>query len=212
MNNNDALQIMRALADGISPDSGEPLSNDSIFQSTKITRALFASISALEHKIRTDTRRQNLPSNAGNPWKENEEKLMVEEFDKGESVTEIAKRHGRTRGAIQSRLLKLGKLEIIPDIESKSDLSEEEVNQDTNIAHIDIIDDIVECIDCGEEISKARIRANPNANRCVHCQGLIEKINPSSIKRMVDDGLAGSREDHKKLRANLYSDMRNREL
>ncbi len=73
------------------------------------------------------------------------------------------------------------------------------------------LNDIVECIDC-EEILKARIRANPNANRCVHCQGLIEIINPSSVKRMVDEGLAGSREDHKKLRANLYSDMRKREL
>jgi DnaK suppressor protein len=31
------------------------------------------------------------------------------------------------------------------------------------------------CIDCGEEIGFARLRANPGAERCIRCQTLFEK-------------------------------------
>jgi DnaK suppressor protein len=31
------------------------------------------------------------------------------------------------------------------------------------------------CIDCGQDIMFARLRANPGAERCIHCQTLFEK-------------------------------------
>jgi len=35
---------------------------------------------------------------------------------------------------------------------------------------------IVECIDCGEEIDPARLRAKPDAVRCIDCQTKFERI------------------------------------
>ena len=42
-------------------------------------------------------------------WAE-EETALVEAFDEGESVARIAKVHGRSRGAIEARLVALGKM------------------------------------------------------------------------------------------------------
>jgi len=63
------------------------------------------------------------------------------------------------------------------------------------------------CVDCGNLIPQARVEAIPNVQRCTKCQSLNERQNPSVVKRKVDEGLAGSREDHKKMRARQWSDM-----
>ena len=63
------------------------------------------------------------------------------------------------------------------------------------------------CVDCGNLIPQARVKAIPNVQRCTECQSLNERQNPSLVKRKVDEGLAGSRDDHKKMRARQWSDM-----
>ena len=110
MDNDEALKIIQALADGVNPVNGEVLPDNSPYQSAKVVRALNASIKAIEHKIKSDTRRSNLPENAGKPWSNEEDYQIAKAFDNGVSVTEIANTHQRTRGAIQSRLVKLGKI------------------------------------------------------------------------------------------------------
>jgi len=55
-------------------------------------------------------RQRSLPENAGNPWTTEEDNLLIEQFDKGLTVMEMAGHHKRTEGAIKSRLLKLGKI------------------------------------------------------------------------------------------------------
>lgn len=66
------------------------------------------------------------------------------------------------------------------------------------------------CSDCGAPIPDARVRNNPDCKRCVRCQKAYEKDNPSLTERKIDEGLAGSREDHKRMRGNQMSDMRKR--
>jgi hypothetical protein len=42
--------------------------------------------------------------NAGNPWSPEEDRRLLSESDSGMSISEIAAAHGRTKGAIESRL------------------------------------------------------------------------------------------------------------
>lgn len=48
------------------------------------------------------------PANVGAAWNEEEDKRLAEEFRSGMKVAEIAREHGRTSGAIRSRLKKQG--------------------------------------------------------------------------------------------------------
>ena len=69
------------------------------------------------------------------------------------------------------------------------------------------------CIDCGEQITEARVKALPDTTRCVGCQSRLESSAPNSHVRKIDEGLAGTREGHKRMRGQQRGDMlkRNRE-
>ncbi len=56
-------------------------------------------------------RKMNRPDGAGASWSEEEEKKLDEEFNAGMKISEIAKIHDRTNGAIRSRLRKHGLIE-----------------------------------------------------------------------------------------------------
>ena len=66
------------------------------------------------------------------------------------------------------------------------------------------------CVDCGELIPKARVAAVPDVQRCTKCQSLVERRDPAITKRKIDEGLAGSRDDNKKMRARQWGDMMSR--
>ena len=51
-----------------------------------------------------------LPRNAGKPWTDIEEEKLLEEFYSGMTTSAIAREHGRSKGAIESRLADLGKI------------------------------------------------------------------------------------------------------
>ncbi|MDD2545547.1 MAG: TraR/DksA C4-type zinc finger protein [Burkholderiaceae bacterium] len=36
-----------------------------------------------------------------------------------------------------------------------------------------------QCTDCGSPITAARLQATPEASRCIHCQGQVEKHHPA---------------------------------
>lgn len=50
------------------------------------------------------------PRNAGKPWTELEDHKLEDEFDSQMPIAAIAQEHGRTKGAIESRLVRLGKI------------------------------------------------------------------------------------------------------
>jgi len=111
MKTEKALQILKILADGIDPTSGEVFANGSVYNRPEVIRALFVAIDALERIKRNERRKSTLPENAGKPWDKLEDEVLSSEFDSGKSIGEIANLHKRTTGAIESRLIKLGKIE-----------------------------------------------------------------------------------------------------
>ncbi len=110
MNESEALNIIRALADGVNPCTGEVFPKDSPYQNAQTVRALHSAVSALEAAAKRKKRKKKLPERAGQPWKNEEDNMLIKKFDDGAIVSEIAKEHQRTTGAIKSRLEKLGEL------------------------------------------------------------------------------------------------------
>lgn len=100
-----AKELLSALADGIDPFTGEILSQSHVCNQPEIIRALHEVLNAIP-----ETKKKNLPRNAGKPWTEIEEEKLLDEFDSGMTTSAIAKEHGRSRGAIESRLADLGKI------------------------------------------------------------------------------------------------------
>ena len=105
-----ALKIIQALADGVNPCTGEVLSTGSILQNPQIIRALFAAIEALKAEMKRQEKTRNLPQRAGQPWNEKESSLLEKRFDQGLSISDIAREHERTSGAIKAQLERLGKI------------------------------------------------------------------------------------------------------
>lgn len=111
MNTSEAIRIIDALANGINPTTGELLEEDSLYNNPMVIRALFTSLKALERLDKADKKKRDLPGKAGKAWTEEEEKELTDAFDQGIPISEIADRHARTKGAITSRLVKLGRIE-----------------------------------------------------------------------------------------------------
>jgi hypothetical protein len=105
----EELEILHSLAAGKHPFTRASLPDDSCYQSAKVLRALLAAIKVLEKK----SRQRSLPQNAGQPWSSEEDIECGKCFDQGMTIIEMAKKHGRTEGAIRSRLEKLGRITLV---------------------------------------------------------------------------------------------------
>ncbi|MBK6637275.1 MAG: hypothetical protein IPH08_16790 [Rhodocyclaceae bacterium] len=116
----EAKKIIDALANGIDPETGEILLSQSTFNSPQVIRALFVAASALERAARRADRDNSLPNNAGRSWSEEEDKQLLVIFDSGTPVKEIAARHGRTLGAITSRLVRLGRIKDSTEVRASA--------------------------------------------------------------------------------------------
>jgi hypothetical protein len=114
MDENKALAILSALANGVNPLTGEVFPPDSPYQTTDVVRALFLAASLLESRAKPKARTTSLPGNAGKPWTSEEDQKLLYEFDRGASVATLAQAHGRTTAGIQARLEKHGKLQASP--------------------------------------------------------------------------------------------------
>ena len=107
----EALKLLRVLAEGIDPFTGEEYPDESPYQHPKVIRALYKAVQILESQEAKERARARLPEHAGESWDEGEDAQLASEFEAGLSLQEIACRHKRTVGAIQSRLVKQGRLE-----------------------------------------------------------------------------------------------------
>jgi len=113
MERDKALGILKALADGIDPRTGEPFPVDSPYQDSDTVRALYYAVQTLENPARTGERsapQKNQPENAGRPWSDEEEAQLRQAFESGKTVLDLAQEHKRSRIAIEARLVKLGKI------------------------------------------------------------------------------------------------------
>jgi len=110
MKEHRARQILQALVQGIDPLTGEELAPGTVLQPADVLRALLAGVSALEQMAARAQRRAQLPGNVGRAWTEEEEGMLVAAFKSGDSLADIAAKHGRTLRAIEARLERLGLL------------------------------------------------------------------------------------------------------
>ena len=110
-----ALRIVSALADGCDPATGEVMGRDHILQQPDIVRALAAAVAALNCQAGTKEkeREDSGSTRVGQAWTPDEDEMLLSAFDRGTTVGELAAKHERTRGAIQSRLVKLGRLDPV---------------------------------------------------------------------------------------------------
>ena len=110
MNQTEALSVVRSLANGVDPESGEVFPADSIYQRAPVVRALYAAAEALEKSERFERRKQQLPPKTGEPWSEDEDRKLLAAFDAGRGLQELAAAHERTTSAVRLRLVKYGRL------------------------------------------------------------------------------------------------------
>jgi hypothetical protein len=103
-----ARQIIDTLAQGIHPVTGEAMPADSPYNEPPVIRALFAVSRALSGKPPSAARK--LPANAGKPWDPEEDARLDAAFAGGAELKQLAGDFGRTPFAVESRLVKLGKL------------------------------------------------------------------------------------------------------
>jgi len=114
MDHEKALRILKTLADGIDPGTGETLPAASAYQHPDAVRALFVAIRALEAP-EAETKRSTPASrpgtgNSGKPWSKEEDEQLLATFDGGQTVEAIAQAHGRSKVAIEARLAKFGRM------------------------------------------------------------------------------------------------------
>jgi hypothetical protein len=105
-----ALPIVKALADGVNPVTGEQYPENSPYAEPRALRALFSAVDLMQREVERDRRRERLPANFGKPWNEGEDHAVVAAFDAGVAIPDLARKHARTQGSIRLRLEKLGKL------------------------------------------------------------------------------------------------------
>jgi len=109
-----ALPIVRALADGVNPVTGEAYPEDSPYAEPRALRALYSAVDLMSREVERENRKERLPANFGKPWTEGEDRSLMTEFDEGSTVPELARKHLRTHSSIRLRLEKLGKIEPSP--------------------------------------------------------------------------------------------------
>jgi hypothetical protein len=109
-----ALPIVRALADGINPVTGETYPDQSPYAEPRTLRALYSAVDLMQREMDRERRRERLPANFGKPWTAEEDVVLAGEFDSGLTLGEIARKHQRTQSSIRLRLEKLGKIEPTP--------------------------------------------------------------------------------------------------
>jgi hypothetical protein len=110
MNQGQALEVVRSLANGVDPDSGEVFPPESPYQRPQVVRALYQAASALERSARFESRRSQLPPKTGEPWTEDEDRKLLASFDAGRALQDLAAAHERTMAGVRARLVKYGRL------------------------------------------------------------------------------------------------------
>jgi DNA-binding NarL/FixJ family response regulator len=105
-----AKQVLRALIQGVDPETSGELPKDTVLNRVDVVRALLSSVDAIEQVTARQARRALLPSGVGQHWTEDEEQRLKEAFANGDAIPDIAQRHNRTVRAIEARLERIGLL------------------------------------------------------------------------------------------------------
>ena len=116
----EAREILRVLANGVDPVTGEVLPAASPYNEPKVIRALFTildtpKIKRESKKTLKEKQQENVaagrPRNAGLPWSYELKGELAGKYQRGVALDELAQHFARTRGAISSELVKQGLIE-----------------------------------------------------------------------------------------------------
>jgi hypothetical protein len=113
MDREQVIAVVESLANGTDPNTGARIPQDT-FHSADTIRALFAASALLKAGAATAVRRRagsTKLTSAGAPWSTEEDEQLCREFDTKMTIGQIALQHGRSSGAITSRLVKLGRID-----------------------------------------------------------------------------------------------------
>src|SRR6478672_1728840 len=113
MEREQVIAVVEALANGTDPSTGARIPHET-FHSADTIRALFAAGALLKADAGGAARRRlggSKLTSAGAPWGAEEDERLCRELDAKMTVAQIALKHGRSSGAITSRLVKLGRID-----------------------------------------------------------------------------------------------------
>ncbi|HSD43868.1 MAG TPA: hypothetical protein VLD36_18615 [Burkholderiales bacterium] len=112
MDQEKALGILQSLSNGTDPFTGKSFSADSPYQHPDVVRALFQAVRAMESAVAAQKRQAARPAggNSGKPWSKDEDERLLDAFDRGQSVDDLARAHSRSRLAIEARLARFGRV------------------------------------------------------------------------------------------------------
>jgi len=76
----EALTIVRKLADGVHPETGEVLQTDCLYNHPQAVRALHRAVEALEFQDERERTKRFLPRNAGKPGRTKRTRKSVKSY------------------------------------------------------------------------------------------------------------------------------------
>ena len=115
METTEVRSIVKTLAQGIDPTTGEVFPQNSPYNDPKNIRALFKVVDLAwppgRSKLSLDEKRQRnlergLPRNAGLPWSDEHREAVAEGFKNGKTIRELATTLERSLTAINSELIR----------------------------------------------------------------------------------------------------------
>jgi hypothetical protein len=115
MESTETRTIVKTLAQGVDPTSGEVFPPESPYNDPKIIRALFKVLDLAwppgRSKLDLDERRQRnldrgLPRNAGLPWTDEDRRSVAAGFKGGKTIRELADSVERSLTAINAELIR----------------------------------------------------------------------------------------------------------
>lgn len=116
----EAQNIVKTLAQGVDPNTGEVFAPDSPYNQPKVIRALFTVHDFVRQARKPrmsagEKRQENLdlgrPGNYGLPWKNDDRSQVATGFEEGKTIEELATTLERTQGAIRAELIRQGLVE-----------------------------------------------------------------------------------------------------
>jgi len=107
---NNHREVILQLVKGINPATAEIFDKDHVCLNDKVSEALIYVLGILDKEEKRLERKNKLPINAGKKWTKELDDELISFYDKGYPIEEIMTLVNRTKGAIMSRLQKLGKI------------------------------------------------------------------------------------------------------
>jgi len=112
---NESRNIVKTLAQGVHPTTGEVFPPESPYNDPEVIRALFSVLEVVKHvrqprKSLDERRRENVevgrPMNSGLPWTEEDRAAVKTGFQEGMTIEKLAATLGRSSGSIVAEVIR----------------------------------------------------------------------------------------------------------